>query len=42
MEQGLLNVQSTLNEIGLTDLINFQENVETVGSQLTEDTVCFN
>jgi hypothetical protein len=38
----LLNVQSTLNEIGLTDLTNFQENDEAVVAQLTEDTVCFN
>ncbi len=30
MEQELLNVQSTLNEIGLTDLTNFQENDKTV------------
>ena len=42
MEQELLNVQSTLNEIGLTDLTNFQENDEIVVAQLTEDTVCFN
>jgi hypothetical protein len=42
MEQEFLNVQSTLNEIGLTDLTNFQENDETVVAQLTEDTVSFN
>jgi hypothetical protein len=42
MEQEFLNVQSTLNEIGLTDLTNFQENDETVVAQLTEETVCFN
>jgi hypothetical protein len=42
MEQELLNVQSTLNEIGLTDLTNFQENDETVVAQLTEDIVSFN
>jgi hypothetical protein len=42
MKQELLNVQSTLNEIGLTDLTNFQENDETVVAQLTEDIVSFN
>ena len=42
MQQELLNVQSTLKRIGLTDLTNFQENDETVIAPLTEDTVCFN
>ncbi len=42
MEQELLNVQSTLNEIELTNLINFLENDKTVVAQHTEDTVCFN
>jgi hypothetical protein len=42
VEQEFFNVQLTLNEIGLTDLTNFQENDETVVAQLTEDTVSFN